>query len=100
MKTASILFRDGTALTAERNGDSFILNGKPDFPEDLSVVHVTDDEGERILRSVKVLDCASIDGRYWFVLAEKSKGELLRELIFENIAEIEDALCELDKAEE
>ena len=96
---ATITFRDGTQLTAEQNGTCFILDGKPDFPEDLSVVRI---EGEytSVLHNAVLIECASIDGRYWFVLAEKSKSELLRELIFENIAEIEDALCELDKAEE
>ena len=97
MNTATILFKNGTSLTAEQNGDCFILNQKPTFPEDLSVVTVTGEDGKRFFYNAKVQDCASVDGRYWFAFVEKTQDELFRELMQESIAAIEDALCELDE---
>lgn len=97
MNTAAILFKNGTSLTAEQNGSSFILNQKPSFPDDLSVVTVTGEDGDRIFLNAKVQDCASVDGRYWLAFVEKTQDELFRELMQESIASIEDALCELDE---
>lgn len=97
MNTATILFKNGTTLNAEQNGDCLIVSQKPTFPDDLSVVTVTGEAYTHIFRNAKVVDCASVDGRYWFAFVEKTNEELFRELMQESIAAIEDALCELDE---
>ena len=96
---ATIVFRDGTQLTAEQNGTCFILDGKPDFPEDLSVVRI---EGEytSVLHNAVLIECASVDGRYWFSFTEKTAEEIEKELLHESVAALEDALCEQDAAGE
>ena len=85
---ATIRFKDGTKLNAEQNGNCYITYRKPDFPADLSVVRVNESGEETVLLNVKVLECASIDGRYWFTFAEVPKIDAWK-------ASIEDALCEL-----
>lgn len=86
MENVKIILSNGTELIAVRNGDCFIVDEKPDFPADLSTVTV----GEETLENVSVVECASIDGRYWFAFREMSPEEIWR-------AEIEDALCELSQ---
>jgi hypothetical protein len=86
MEKVKIIFNDGTELVAEQNGDCFIVDKKPDFPADTSTVQV----GEETLENVSVVECASVDGRYWFAFREMSPEEIWR-------AEIEDALCDLSK---
>jgi len=44
--------------------------------------------GDTVLKNAEVIECASVDGRYWFAFREMSEMELWR-------ANIEDALCEL-----
>jgi hypothetical protein len=83
-----IIFIDGTELVAEQNGDCFIVDERPDFPADMSTVQV----GEETLENVALVECASIDGRYWFSFRPLSQQEIW-------MAEIEDALCDLSKEE-
>ena len=78
-------------ITAEQNGDCYILNSKPVFPSDLSVVTISG-ETEETLHNVQVIDCASVDGRYWFTFHQLSEFEAWQ-------ASIEDALCELSMGE-
>ena len=81
MDNVTIVFGDGTAIEAERNGDCFITNEKPGFPDDLSTVTVTDAQTVYELRDAELIECASVDGRYWFTFRELSPMELrLREL--------------------
>lgn len=86
MANVTIIFADGTQLTAQQNGDCFITAQKPSFPADLSVVTI----GEQVLEDVALVECASIDRRYWFAFRPLSPEEIWR-------AEIEDALCDLSK---
>lgn len=78
-------------ITAEKNGDCYIVNSKPEFPSDLSVVTITGESVET-LHNARIIECASIDERYWFAIGEMTPDELWR-------AEIEDALCELSMGE-
>lgn len=73
---ATILFKDGTTLTAEKNGSCLILDEKPTFPEDITGVTVTTEEETEVFRLPKVQECASIDGKYWFTFIEQSGDEL------------------------
>ena len=70
--TATIRFSDGTELQAEMNGTCFILDNKPSFPADLTIVTVEIDGEVTRYRNAKVQKCASIDGRYWWTLVEES----------------------------
>lgn len=84
-----ITFSDGTVVTAEKNGSCFITDEMPDFPEELTDITI---EGESIttIENGRIIEAASVDGRYWFVIQEISKEELWK-------AEIEDALCDLSR---
>jgi len=53
---------------------------------------ITDEEEGREIRNAQVVECASVDGRYWFIFTEVSEMELWK-------ASIEDALCELSMEE-
>ena len=88
MEKVKIIFQNGTEIEAERNGSCYIVENKPVFPADLSVVTVQNTEGEEVFKNVKVQECASVDGRYWFTFVEVPEIEAWK-------ASIEDALCEL-----
>ena len=84
---AMIRFKDGTILNAEQNGNCFITNRKPDFPADLSVVEIGGNEPQT-LHNAQLVECASIDGRYWFTFIEISDAEQWKK-------DIENAVIEL-----
>lgn len=80
-----IIFKDGTELTVEKNGDCLILTQKPSFPEDLSTVTVQAEDGTREYHNAQVLECASVDGRFWFAFTEESEADrTIRELKEQN----------------
>ena len=82
---AKIIFKDGTEMTAEKNGDCLILSQKTPLPDDLSIVTVQAEDGTREYHNAQVLECASVDGRYWFAFAEESEGDkTIRELKEQN----------------
>ena len=82
---AKIIFKNGTELTAEVNGNSYILMDEPEFPEDLSIVTVQENGSNTVFNNAKVQPCASVDGRYWFTFVEEGELErALRELREEN----------------
>lgn len=91
----TITFVDGNELIAVKNGDCFIVDEKPTFPADLSVVTVEGEEGSEIFHDAIVQECASVDGKYWFAFLEESpEAKTIRELREEN-AMLEDAIIEL-----
>ena len=82
---ATIIFKNGTEISAEMNGNSLILNAKPVFPDYLSVVTVQSEAGNTIYHNAALQECASVDGRYWFTFVEEGELErTLRELREEN----------------
>ena len=78
---AIITFSDGTTITAERNGDCFITDVKPDFPDDLATVTISDTSYEYVLHDAELIECASVDGKYWFAFNEKPEEQILKEEI-------------------
>lgn len=92
---AKIIFKDGTEITAEQNGTCYILNTKPIFPEDMTGM-IIEKENERIEFQYPILiECASIDGRFWFSFMEEPEDKrIIRELHEEN-SMLEDAIIEL-----
>ena len=85
MGKANKTLTNGTVITAEENATSLITDRKPDFPPDLSVVTVTGACGEHIYKNAEVIECASVDGRYWFSFREVSKAERAEKQLQANI---------------
>ena len=81
-----ITFGSGETIAAEKNGESLITQQKPGFPAVLGVVTVeSTDGGVRIYNDPQIVECASIDGRYWFCFVEESPQEKrMRQLVEEN----------------
>ena len=69
---AKIIYKDGTEMIVEKNGDCYILPSKPEFPDDLSIVTVESEEGNKTFTDAFLIECASIDGRFWFAFGEES----------------------------
>ena len=70
METATIIFKDGTEIEAEVNGNTLITAEEPEFPEDLSVVTVRGENFEWVYQYAEVVRASGADNRYWFVFAE------------------------------
>ena len=85
-----IKFLNGEMITADLNGSCYIVNNKPEFPSDLSLVIVegTGDENKEF-HNAELIECASIDGRYWFSFKEVTDDEQLR-------ADVDYLLCIID----
>ena len=67
-----ITFGGGEIITAEQNGASFITEQKPSFPVDMGLVTVEGTDGVRTYNEPQIVECASVDGRYWFCFVEES----------------------------
>ena len=66
-----IIFADGTEKTAEKNGDSYIVDEKFVVDESqLETVTIQSEEEEKTLNDVEILECASVDGKFWFAFRE------------------------------
>ena len=92
-----ITFGSGEIITAEQNGGSFITEQKPSFPTDMGLVTVEGTDGIRTYSDPKIVECASIDGRYWFTFVEESQQQKrIRQLEEKNDALLE---CLLEMSE-
>ena len=83
-----IYFSNGLEVAAERNGDCFITDGKPEFPDDLSVVTISDLSQEFELHNVEIVECASSDERYWFSFRERTREEMTIQMLTDCILEL------------
>ena len=88
MEKAKIVFQNGMEIEAEENGSSLITDSRPDFPVDLSSVLVIGACGERIFKNAEIVECASVDGRYWFAFREISEAERAAKQMQANIEDI------------
>lgn len=70
MEKVKIVFKNGMEIEAEQNGSSLIVDTKPDFPADLSAVTIIGADGEHTYNNAEIVECASVDGRYWFAFIE------------------------------
>lgn len=75
MEKVRITFKNGLKIEAEVNGSSLITDSRPEFPSDLSAVTVAGADGERIYRDAEIIECASVDSRYWFSFREVPETE-------------------------
>lgn len=89
MEKVTITFAGGEKIKADHSGTCYITDRKPSFPEDMSLVTISGDE-ERVIENAQLVECASVDDRYWFALIETPEIDVWR-------AEIEDALCDLSR---
>lgn len=82
---ATITFNNGLQIQAEQNATSFITDINPDFPDDLSFVTVSDENGDEYYQNAEIIECASIDGRYWFGIREVPESERIQKQMQANI---------------
>ena len=83
MTTATITFQDGTHITADKNGDCYITTIKPDLPATLGAVLIESEEGTKEYKDAQLVECASVDGRYWFAFIETPEDVKLHRRIDE-----------------
>lgn len=89
-ESVKITFTNGLMLNAMLNATTFIVDEKPDFPDDLSEVTVEMENGTTVYHNAKIMEAYSDDGKYRFGISEMSPLEI-------QLAEYEDAICELSK---
>lgn len=85
METAKITFSNGEEIIAEVNGDSFIVNEEPTFPDNLEDITIEKDGQEETIEHGRIIECASVDGRYWFAISEIPEHERIYEEMQSNI---------------
>ena len=96
--TATITFADNSTLSSDYNGDCFITDEKPDFPDDLSVIEIDRiGEEEETLYNAELMECASADGRYWFSFREPSPEERRQKELEDTIQMLTDCLLEMSE---
>lgn len=91
-----IRFKDGSVVEAERNGSCFIVDEKPLFPKNLDDITI-DGETSAIISHGKIIECASIDGRYWFTITEVPPEELEKVALLKKLDDAESAVAELSE---
>ena len=84
----TITFTDGSTVEAELNGNCYITDQKPEIPDDLSEVTVTGAE-EKVYKNARLLESASVDGRYWFSFLEETKEEKMAVEVAKQRADID-----------
>ncbi len=80
--TAVIIFNEGTRLQVEQNGTSFILDEKQPITGDLTRVTIVNDEGTQVIENAELVECASVDGRYWFTFVEIPREKMLERALY------------------
>lgn len=95
---ARVYFKDGTEIRAEKNADCLICRDKPEIPEDLSSVIVQWGENEeKRYTDAELVECASIDGRYWFTFSEKPEAAKKEEKMQATIDMLTDCILEMSE---
>jgi hypothetical protein len=70
MENVTIIWSDGSELEADKNGSCFIVDEKPEFPSDLEEVTIEENGAATTLHNARIVECASVDGKYWFSIQE------------------------------
>ena len=76
MEKVTIRFTNGETIEAEVNGNNFITDTEPEFPDDLTKVEIESKEGTTVFNNVIMQEGAPLDGRHWFILMETPKEEI------------------------
>lgn len=82
METAKIKFADGTEITTEMNGNNFVTDNEPTFPEDMSEVVIEKGDETITLTNARVQECAPIDDRFYFIFLEATQEEVIESQVF------------------
>lgn len=94
---------DGTKLeNLELNGNNWISNTKlteSDFEGKLNKVSVTDGTTMREYTKQVLVQIMEVDGKYWFILRDKTREEELEESVTELQVALADAYEQLLSAE-
>ena len=85
METAKITFSNGEEITAEVNGNCFIVDEAPEFPDNLEDITIKKDGQEETIEHGRIIECASTDDKYWFTIGEIPEGERVLEEMQANI---------------
>ena len=93
MEKAKIIFNDLSELDVEVNGDCYIVDSKPTFPTDLTNITIKMEQ-EKHYDNAILVECASIDKRYWFTFNEKSQSEIKDEELDNTINDLIIAILE------
>ena len=80
---ATITFESGAQIMAEKSGDCYIVPSKPEFPDPLGTVTIESEDGDREYEDAILIECASIDGQYWFAFMETPEDVKLHKKIEE-----------------
>ena len=82
METAIIRWNDGSPeIEAEVNGNAYIVDEKPTFPSDLSNITIISGGNETVIANGRIVECASVDERYWFGIQEITEEEAMQATI-------------------
>lgn len=85
MENVKITFKNGEEIYAELNASTLIVETKPKFPTDLSVVMVTGEDWQREYRNVEIIECASLDNSFCFALYEVPESVIAERQMRANI---------------
>lgn len=98
--TATIIFRDGSQISVYKNADCYISASKPEFPNPIGAVSIEAEDGNKEYNDAQLVECASIDGRYWFAFMEMPEDEKLKKRIsdLESVNEmLEECILEMSE---
>ena len=88
----TITLSDGTILdNLELNGNNYISETLIDdavFEDNLATVEIHDGESAQVYENMKLIANRVFGGKSWFILAEKTKQEIERERMIQDIKEI------------
>lgn len=87
----TITFNNNTVLNVEQNGSTFVLEEKPNFPEDLTDVMISSENGTQHISNGLVVECYAPDSKFYFTIIEKPYQMILEE----RLSEQDDIICEL-----
>ena len=92
---ATITFKRGKKITVEVNGSCFIKKTKPAFPDDLSVVTIENGQETQVFENARLVECASVDGKYWFTFVSETESERVIRELRENKKMLDDSIHHL-----
>lgn len=81
MEKVKITFASGSEIEAEKNGTCFIVEEPftEDVKNDLSIVTIEEEDGTVMeFHNAELIECASVDKRYWYSFREVTADEQLR----------------------
>lgn len=94
---AKLKFANGTEIIAQANDNNYIVATKPQFPDNLKNIQITTEESTLVIKNGRIVECASLDGNYWFTVIEVPENIVHIQEMLQRLNDVEDALCEISK---